>query len=228
MKNATKPSIATKTHNASATALLLVIFLGLTGCALPPPAPRPAVYDFGPGDLSAAPASPANRTLPLSPLIVGELDAIPALDSTEVLYRLAYTNAQQLRPYALARWSMPPAQLLRQRLRERIGAHRTLLNPGESVALRAPAAPSTPLTLRIELEEFSQLFETPEKSSGLLRLRASVTQASGTGDKLLAQRSFNLQRPALSADASGGVRALTEASDAVVYDIESWLETLGL
>jgi cholesterol transport system auxiliary component len=228
MKNATKSSIATKTHNTSATALLLVIFLGLTGCALPLPAPRPAVYDFGPGNLSVAPASPASRTRALSPLIVGELDAIPALDSTEVLYRLAYTNAQQLRPYALARWSMPPAQLLRQRLRERIGAHRTLLNSGESVALQTPGAFTTPLTLRIELEEFSQLFETPEKSTGLLRLRASVTQASATGDKLLAQRSFNLQRPALSADASGGVRALTEASDAVVFDIETWLETLGL
>ena len=47
-----------------------------------------------------------------------------ALENMAVLYRLGYTDAQELRPYSKARWSMPPAQLLRQRLRERLGHRR--------------------------------------------------------------------------------------------------------
>jgi len=35
----------------------------------------------------------------------------------------------------------------------------------------------------------SQLFEVPEKSVGLRRLRATVLQATSSGDKLVAQRS---------------------------------------
>jgi len=73
------------------------------------------------------------------------------------------------------------------------------------------------------LEEFSQLFETPDKSSGLLRLRATVMQRSTTAETLLAQRSFVMQHSAPSADASGGVRALTMATDQVIGDIEAWL-----
>ena len=40
--------------------------------------------------------------------------------SNAVLYRLAYADGQQLRPYSQARWSQPPAQLLQQRLREQL------------------------------------------------------------------------------------------------------------
>jgi cholesterol transport system auxiliary component len=79
------------------------------------------------------------------------------------------------------------------------------------------------LSLRLELEEFSQLFETPDKSSGLLRLRATVMQRSATAETLLAQRSFVVQHSAPSADASGGVRALTLATDQAIGEIEVWL-----
>ena len=212
-------SIATTSINTRARGLFFISLLALAGCAVPtlPVAPvRPAVYDFGPGALTL----PKTPSTPLAaPLIVAEIAAPPALDSTALLYRLAYTDAQQLRPYAQARWSMPPAELVRQRLRETLGQHRTLLNPGKNSA--------PPRTLRLELEEFSQLFESPEQSVGLLRLRATLVQARPDGEQWLAQRSIVVQRPAPTANAAGGVRALTAATDAAAQELEAWLQTLA-
>ena len=216
----------------------------LAGCsALPDKPVRPTVYDFGPG---AVAGQPANRPAPLpalATLALDEVQASAALDSTAVLYRLAYADAQALKPYAQARWSMSPAQLLRQRLREHLGLRRAVLNPGEGNASGAAGAtspnsittpattPATtsatpPVLLRVELEEFSQLFESPTASTGLLRLRATALLASPQGERLLGQRSFIVQRPAPSADAAGGVRALTAATDAVVQEIDQWLQQL--
>lgn len=210
-------SIATDTHQARTRGLVLLCLLALTGCALPLPQPsvRPVVFDFGPGPLTTLPAPPLQQ----APLVIAEIEAPTALDSSAVLYRLGYANAQQLQPYALARWSMTPAQLLQQRLRAQLGQNRVLLNPTDNVTANA----TLPRTLRIELEEFSHLFSSPAQSAGLLRLRATLTQNGPGGNLLLAQRSVVVQRPAPSADATGGVRALTDASDAAVQEIEAWL-----
>ena len=236
----------------------LAVSVVLTGCsALPDKPTRATVYDFGPGAVATQPANreallPALPTLPT--LALDEVQSSAALDSTALLYRLAYADAQALRPYAQARWSMTPAQLLRQRLREHLGLRRAVLNSGEgSASMTSGAGSATAATaataaiagsagatgigpattsatpailLRIELEEFSQLFESPNASTGLLRLRATAVQPSPQGEKLLGQRSFIVQRPAPSADAAGGVRALTAATDAVVQEIDQWLQQL--
>jgi len=191
---------------------LLLLACLLPGCSSLPSAPvRPAVYDFGPGALT----TPATTRPALPPIVLQEVEAPPALDSAAVLYRLAYSDAQQLRPYAQARWSMPPAQLVRQRLRESLSLKRAVVNPGES---------SVPLALRVELQEFSQLFDTTQNSSGLVRLRATLIEAKGGADRLVAQQVFVVQRPAASADAPGGVRALTAATDAAVEETGAWLQ----
>ena len=78
--------------------------------------------------------------------------------------------------------------------------------------------------LRVELEEFSQLFDSPGESKGVVRVRCTLLENTGGGERLVAQRSFNVQRPAPSADAPGGVRALTAATDAAAQDIASWLQ----
>ena len=208
-------------------ALFVIFFLsltGLSGCALPTPPERPVLYDFGPGRLTSTLPDHQHPAPALNPLIVAEIDTHPALDSNAVLYRLMYADPQQLKPYTLARWSMTPAQLIRQRLNDVMGEQRTLLNPGDSTANGA----AKPLTLHLALEEFSQLFETPGTSVGLLRLRATVMQAQSVGEKQLAQHTFIVQRPAPSADASGGVRALTAATDAAILELVNWLRTLAL
>lgn len=193
------------------SALVLV----LAGCSVIDKPVRAAVYDFGPGPLAAAAAGPSG----LPALTLAEVDAGAALDSTAVLYRLAYANAQQLLPYAQARWSMAPAELLRQRLRERIGQQRTVLGPDDA----NPGAELARWVLRVELEEFSQLFSAPAQSTGLVRLRATLLQSSASGDRLVGQRMVVAQRPASSADAPGGVRALGDATDAAVDELLQWL-----
>ncbi|NVO04663.1 MAG: membrane integrity-associated transporter subunit PqiC [Rhodoferax sp.] len=199
---------------AAASAAALVMAAALSACGTPPA--RTAVFDFGPG---ATQPVMANRKAPLPPLLLSDVEASSALDGTAVLYRLAYADAQQLRPYAQARWSMPPAQLLRQRLREQLGLRRSVFTPGDAVA------PGT-LALRLELEEFSQLFSAAQTSSGLLRVRATVAR-TGSPAKTLAQTSFVLQRAAASADAAGGVQALAQASDALVQQLEAWLQQVA-
>ncbi len=230
MNNAIK-SVAAHAYQTVVVGIFALIFAALGGCALQGSSVRPTVFDFGPGSLQMPAANHASLQPPLA---LAEVEASPALEGNAVLYRLAYGDAQQLRPYALAQWSMPPAQLVRQRLREILGQTRALLNPGDGAPLGStPASASgtakmlqAPRTLRLELEEFSQLFATPGQSSGLLRLRATLVQPGPGGERLLAQRHFIVQRPAPSADASGGVRALTLATDAAVQEIDAWL--LGL
>ena len=208
--------IAINTYKTWARGLFIPIFLALAGCALPSAPDRPAVYDFGPGPRQMS-ATDLKSSLP--PLGLADLEAPRALDTPAMLYRLMYSDSQQLRPYAVARWSMTPAQLVRQRLREQLGQRRAILAAGD----KGLAGAATPPTLRIELEEFSQLFETPGQSVGLLRLRATLVQAGSSGERLMAQRSVIVQRPAPTADAAGGVRALTAAVDAAVLEIEQWL-----
>lgn len=197
----------------------LALALALAACASGDKAQRPLVYDFGPGPrVAATPAAVAGQP----PLVLAPLESANALDSNAVLYRLAYADAQQLRPYALARWSATPAQLLQQRLREHLGAQRVVLAVSDALAPSRSGEPG-PRTLRITLEEFSQVFDAPDKSSGLLRLRATLLQSTPSGERLLAQRGFVVQHSAASSDAPGGVRALTAAADACAQQLADWL-----
>jgi cholesterol transport system auxiliary component len=185
----------------------------LAGCSVLDKPTRATVFDFG---ASAVPVAQGQANAARVPVALADVEAPSAFDSTAVLYRLGFADGQQLQPYAQARWSMPPAQLLRQRLRQALSQQSTVMREGEVALLR-------PLVLRLEIDEFSQRFDAPDKSAGQVRVHATVTQASGTGERLVAQRDFVAERPAPSADAAGGVRALTAASDAVVADITQWM-----
>ena len=204
----------------TAALLAMTAVLALSGCALPDKPTRPSLYDFGPGPLTA---QPTNRMAPLPALALAEIDASGLLDSTAVLYRLGYDDPHQLRPYALARWSMSPGQLIRQRLRETLGLRRAVLNADEG-ASQTRRDGSIPYVLRIELEEFSHYFQSPTQSVGVVRLRTTLVDSTPAGERLLGQRTVLVQRPAPSPDAAGGVRALTAATDAAVEEISQWLQ----
>ena len=113
----------------------------------------------------------------------------------------------------------PDIGALGQRLRDGLGQRRTILGAGDGNL--TGIQPS--LLLRIELEEFSHLFAAPAQSVGLVRLRATLVQSTAGVERLLGQRMVVAQRAAATADAPGGVRALTEATDSAVQEIEQWL-----
>jgi cholesterol transport system auxiliary component len=201
----------------------------LSACsALPSKPTRATMYDFGPGPLAAQPAQPvASQTpqTPLAPVAIEEISTIGgALDNMAVLYRLAYVDAQELRPYSQSRWSMPPAQLVRQRLRDTLSLKRPVFNAREGLALNRSQNPLLPLQLRLELQEFSHYFSAPDASVGLVRLRATLVDVTAAGEKLVAQRIVVAQKPATTPDAPGGVRALTAATDAAVEELDQWLQ----
>ncbi|XPH02564.1 ABC-type transport auxiliary lipoprotein family protein [Variovorax paradoxus] len=197
----------------------------LAGCsALPDKPARATLYDFGPGPAASAPAAnPPTAALPT--LALAEIESNTRLDSTQILYRLGYADANELRPYGQSRWSLAPAQLLRQRLRDALAERRTVLGPEESATI-ARAEGKVPDTLRISLDEFSHYFESASSSAGLVRLRATLIRGTTGGDRVLGQRSFTVRRPAPSADAPGGVKALAAATDAAVAEVVQWVDQL--
>jgi cholesterol transport system auxiliary component len=198
--------------------LLAFLAIGLAGCsALPDKPVQAALYDLGVPLASGAPAP--DRV----PLLLPELEARGILESTDLLYRLAYDDPHRVRPYAFARWSAPPAQLVRQRLRDVLGRDRVVLDSTAAAAM-ARRGGAAPPVLRVEIEEFDQVFDSTTASRGVLRLRCTLLENTGGGERLVAQRSFVLERPAPSADAAGGVRALSAATEAAALDIASWLQ----
>ena len=105
-----------------------------------------------------------------------------------------------------------------------MGLRRSVFDARGGLALNRSQNAVLPLLLRLDLEEFSQVFTAPESSVGLIRLRATLIEQATSGEKLMAQRSIVVQRPAPSADAQGGVNALTQATDAAIEEIDAWLQ----
>lgn len=204
----------------------LVLVLVIAGCSALPAAPsRPVTYDFGwAGGVGTAAASASTSVQPA--LALDDISTAGLADTAAVLYRLQYADSQQLRPYSAARWSLPPAQLVRQRLKERLGENRAILG-ADDIASRQQVDGRAPVILRLQLEEFSQVFASPQSSQGVLRLRASLVDNLPQGERLLAQRVFTESRPAATQDAPGGVAALVVATDAAAVNIDQWVRSLN-
>lgn len=201
-------------HGAARLCALVAATLLVASCALPlPDRPvRPDPYDLGPS-LALPAGGPSGL-----PLGLDTIQAPASVDSTRVMYRLLYAGSgQQPRAYARARWIMPPAQMLTQRLRQALSASYPVLDVGSGLAA---------VELHIELDEFSQQFTSPQDSDAVVRLRATAVAPGARQQRLLGQRSFEVRHPAPSADAPGGAQALGAASDAVVTQLADWLEQL--
>lgn len=209
-----------KSTQTFATLPGLILALCLSGCVSLGGHPNPpAVYDFGPGDQPAASAQGVPSRVPL---VLGEIEAGALPEGNAMLYRLAYADGQQLRPYAQARWSVAPAELLRRTLREQLSKDQPVLTPQDGAALREQAQ-AQHLTLRVELQDFSQVFDTAAHSHAWLRLQATLFSRSGGGEALLAQRQFVASQDATSADAAGGAQAMAQASRQLAQDLSAWI-----
>lgn len=117
---------------------------------------------------------------------------------------------------------MPVAQLVRQRLRDHLGQRRAVISADESAALvRTNGA--LPLVLRVDLDEFSHIFDTPTSSAGLVRLRVTLVENTPPATNYGASARSSCS-PAASNDAPGGVHALAQATDAAAQEIAQWIE----
>ncbi|SAK42269.1 lipoprotein [Caballeronia fortuita] len=177
----------------------------LAGCGSTSTALPNAHYDLG-----ATPAANAGAA-PMPPVKVLAVAAPRSLETDAFAYRLSYVDAQRTGNYSNSHWTMPPAQLLTQRLREALAARGPILSGADPVR-------AVPL-LEVELTNFEQVFDAPEQSHGLVSVRATLTQQG----RVIGQRSFAASAPAPSADAPGGARALAAASDDVIAQLSAWL-----
>jgi cholesterol transport system auxiliary component len=129
-------------------------------------------------------------------------------DALTIEYRLLYDNPLMLRSYAASRWAAAPGQLLAQRLRQQLG-----LSGARGRNVEA-------CLLRIELQELSQLFATPQQSSALLQGQATLLD---TRQRIIAEQVLQVERPAATADARGGVTAMAAASVELGRELLAWL-----
>jgi cholesterol transport system auxiliary component len=195
-------------NNHKSLCLLIILLSSFTGCSIgPEKRESPAVFDLGPQRAVPAAVARVNATL-----LIPVASATPMLDSLNIIYRLNYRDAGRPEAYLENRWAASPAVMLTDRLRARFAsAARGVVSVQDGAR--------TDYALRVELEDFSQSFDTPEASKVVVRLRASLVNQETRA--LHAQRTFAVERSA-APNAPGAAKALSEASDAVVDEVLQW------
>lgn len=191
----------------SASVSLVVALVSLAGCGavLPKGAPTFAVHDFGP----LAPVGPRSLPYPIRTL---EVIPAPWLASTAMQYRLAYAQETRRQAFVQSRWAAQPGQLLEVALKR-------------SVRVNVTTVSLSGCRLRVDLDEFMQVFDNESGSRGVIDARASLL--APRTDQLLATQGFSVTRPASSPDAAGGVVALRDAVQAFDAALLTWLDGLA-
>ena len=190
---------------------VILLALALGACSLgPEKKDAAATYDLG-----ALPAAMSGQPRIRASLLVHAVAAPSWLESNSIVYRLNYQDSARQLAYANSRWAAPAAALLTQRLRAQLAASSDGGILGIADSARADYA------LRVELEEFSQVFDSADASRGAVIARASIINVAG--HTLQAQKSFSLERVAPSANAEGGVRALAAAGDDLIEAVVAWV-----
>lgn len=184
--------------------------LSLGGCAGTVRGKAPvAVYDFGQPVRVGAGNAEAEKG-GLAGRLALDVRAAPWLDGTGIDYRLAYGDPLRRSQYADSRWAAQPALLLAQQLRRQIG-------------FAAVDSVAADCVLRVELQEFSQVFATPLASQGVLQGQVSLIDGKR---RLIAGQALNIERPAPTPDAGGGVQALVQTGQELGRQLVAWLDRL--
>lgn len=169
------------------------------GCGVMPERPAPvAIYDLGPGEAGALAPELAPARIVLS--------APPWLQSGTMHYRTEWNRPERRRAYADSRWAAEPAAMLGLALGRALG--------GGGGRCR----------LRIEVDEFEQVFTSPLHSEARLVLRAALLAPGVAGP--LANITLNLSEPAPTADASGGAAAFRSATAGLAATLAAWMSGL--
>ncbi len=195
--------------------LILSVYL-LAGCVTLNKSQSPiSLYDFG------MPHALPTKPIPQQPLqhrislLIADATAPLWLDNNAIHYRLLYHNPTQSYTYTGSRWIAAPAALLTQQIRNRIVA-----NTNEQV-IKDNSTAKADYALHIELEEFTQLFDTTDASHIVIGFRASIVERNTR--KLLAQKDLRTTEKTPTADAAGAVFALSSASNQLISELVNWL-----
>ncbi|SEN54580.1 ABC-type transport auxiliary lipoprotein family protein [Nitrosomonas marina] len=196
--------------------ILFFSMLFVSGCTILPEASKDiATFNFAADDTDESGSSVLQSGGDGRKILVAPITAPLWLDTRGINYRLKYHNRSQSYTYANSRWSSPPAFLLTQQIKHKIAtATRHLVIKDTSMAIAENE-------LHVELEEFSQVFDTLNDSHVIIRFRASLVNNT---HRLIAQKIFSIKQTAPTADAAGAVEAFSIASNKLVDALVEWLQ----
>ena len=188
----------------------------LTACALGDSAPEPKQLDLGAGTMTSATmgtsAGGTAALVSMPPIAVPPANAASLLTETMVVWRAG--DQGQPQAYATYRWVAPPAQLVTQRIVDRLSLQGAVLQ--QSVGADVPQ-------LRLNLQRFEQTFSVDGASSqAQLTLQAVLMR----GSEVVSQRLIDIRVPATTQDAPGGALALRAATDQAAELVAQWLASL--
>lgn len=170
-------------------------------------------YDLGAPLPTAPVAATGGAAIPLSLEVV-----LPAWqDDGALYYRLNYQSPAALQHYAQARWVAAPSRLLAARLAQGLG-------PSAQSQHEKPVMPTACL-LQLVLEDTAQQFTQSVPGAPALQSHLHWQGRVTLQDRqrtVLATLPLQLEQPAPSADARGGVLAWQEAARQVVAQIQHW------
>ncbi len=180
----------------------LALTLGLAACGnLGAPVPRSDLYDLGtPSPLDPPPVAVPARIETVAP---------GWLQNPDMQYRLDYRQPARRESYSESRWVAPPAEMVGHAL------DRVLTGNGVAAG---------ECRLRVNLDEFVQVFDDPRSSHALLVARATLLPART--DAPLARQTFVIREPAPTPDAEGGVIAHRRAVDQLGRELAGWVAAL--
>ena len=176
--------------------LIILLLLLTAGCSLSGKNIVVALHDLGPVTL------PREAGVTYSPLI--RVSAPDWLTDTHIYYRQLFLVPTVLKTYTRDRWIAPPGELLERRF--------SLIKGGQG------------LVLRIQLVDFEQQFDAPDRARTLFGFNVKVFR--GRGDKPLGQRFFSYQQENETANAAGTINSFAELSNRAADDLAIWLDTL--
>lgn len=181
---------------------VLILTLALAGCGIGRVGAPPSVFDLG-LDSKPVPALPAREPVAMT------FQAVPVLSDTGMIWRVGDSAAPQA--YATFRWASSPAELVRQRVTDRLSRQGPVL--ADRVNLQTPQ-------LQVSLTQFEQVYaEDGQSSQGRVLLQAVLV----SGHAVVGQTRIATQAPAPTQDAAGGVAALRQASDDAADQLAQWL-----
>jgi len=197
--------------------VMLFITLLLSACTLAPKTNTAiAIYDFGIKKSQQTLVTNKPPHSEIRSLLITNIESIPGFDNHSIYFRLAYINPTRSYTYANSRWAASPAILLSQQLRNKI-----VINTADLV-LKDSSTAKSDYTLHVELEEFTQVFDTIDSSHVVISMRANLVERKS--HVLLAQQTFSVKQNTTTADAAGAVNALTNASNLLIDELIVWLE----
>lgn len=192
-----------------------LIALLLAGCTITPKTTPPvSMYDFGPIPSIAS----IDPILFSANIRVEEISAPTWLNTQSIRYRLAYHNPAQAYAYANSRWVAPPAKLLTERIKQHLSGQPHQVNEVyESASMEN-------YLLKIELEEFVQIFENQSNSRVKLSMRVSLLDQKKRS--LIARQKFSGELLTMSADAAGAVTGFIKISDKLSGELIQWVSSI--